>query len=67
MKDIIDVLILMGATQVIHDVPKNEFMSESLSFNFNSKNCWIGAEAANTESGYLVCEVSKQNKINGDK
>lgn len=62
MEDIIDVLILMGATQVAHDEPRNEFMSESLSFEFNGKDCWVGAEAANTGAGYLVCDVSDKVK-----
>lgn len=60
MEDLIDVLILMGATQVIHDTPVDEFGDESLSFKFNGKCCWLGSHSANTGAGYLSCDVSDE-------
>lgn len=60
MKDLIDVLILMGATQVVHDTPNDEFKSESLSFKFDGKCCWLGSYASNTGAGLLSCDVSDE-------
>ena len=57
MEDLVGVLILMGATQVAHNKPSDEFEGESLSFKFGGKCCWIGSHAANTGAGYLSCDV----------
>ncbi len=56
MEDVIDVLISMGATEVVYARPHRE--DAVLLFNFNGKKCAIVAGVTHSATGFLTCDVS---------
>ena len=58
MEDVIDVLISMGATQVIYNETKLDCEDAVLSFNFNGKECAVCSGATHSATGFLTCDVS---------
>lgn len=60
MEEIIDVLIVMGATRVIYNEHNDGEDDESLTFIFNGKQCKILSGGCHGGIGYLTGDVSDE-------